>query len=432
MDVLKDGKSNKDNTFATGADFKLLADEYTALMKYRYKFVLEELEDIDFRFSEDGFFHLLGFHKIKDATIVELVEGKKVITKEDFYKNVVEGNINYDYLDIDSILGEAGKSSANQKGIDISTIKTYKETMHYKSELGKVINNRWHCFSQDRILTIFGRRLVLDFDKDDHSSLIDADRVFFQFLKDKGRNVNLFVKHNIEDNAHYPVTFFLEDTPNSFTNKNDGTRQRKINILVKRIVDIHTNLDVDVEIIWSNVREELNSEPEYYAQKDLFTVFTNNYHIKSRELKEKIEIVEAQIGQIPEIYKCMENKELAIECISNYERYLMTESKEEKELIETFFMELDECIDIEDMGTHSQFKGDYSRKALKKYNQIIRYKNMLPILLKLEVKEVRYIYGKFFDVSRWSDDFIRKLIDIHDCYNNQLSLGMVEELAKEQ
>ncbi|MBS7527221.1 hypothetical protein KHM83_11065 [Fusibacter paucivorans] len=432
MAVIKGKIRKKDSAIDIGADFKKLADEYTALMKYRYKFVLEDLEDIDFRFSDDGFFHLLGFHKIKDATIVELVEGKKVIAKDVFYKNVVDGNINYNYLDIDSILDEEEKVSASHKGVDITSIKTYKDTIHYKSELGKVISNRWLCFSKDRILNIFGRRLVLDFDKDDHNSLIDADRVFFQFLKDKGRHVNLFVKYNSDDNAHYPVTFFLEDTPDSFTKKSDGARQRKINILVKRITDIHTNADIDVEIIWSNVREELKTEPEFYAQKDLFTVFSNNYHIKSKELEEKIAVVKEQVPQIPDIFKRMENKELALECVAYYEKYLIAETKDEKEEVETFFMELDECIDIEDKETHNQFVGDCSRKALKRYNQIVRYENMLPLLLKLELMEVRYIYGKFFDVSEWSDDFIRELIDVHNCYGNELSLSRLEKLAKER
>lgn len=279
MIALNGKKRKMNNVIDNGADFKVLADEYASLMKFRYKFVLEGLEEINFRFSEDGFFHLLGFHKIKDATIVEIVEAKKVISKSEFYRNVIDGNINYDYLNLDEILSESKKKSAKHKDIDLENIKTYKDTTSYRSELGKVISNRWLCFSKEQILSLFGKKIVLDYDKEDYDSLIKADRVFFQFLKDKGRHVNLFVKYKSEEEAFYPVTFFLEDRKDDFLIRKDGNQQRKINILVKRITDIHTNEEVDVEILWANVREELKNEPEYLAQRDLFTVFSNSYHI---------------------------------------------------------------------------------------------------------------------------------------------------------
>lgn len=167
MIVLNRKKCKVNNVIDNGADFKVLADEYASLMKFRYKFVLEGLEEINFRFSEDGFFHLLGFHKIKDATIVEIVEAKKVISKSEFYRNVIDGNINYDYLNLDEILSESKKKSAKHKDIDLENIKTYKDTTSYRSELGKVISNRWLCFSKEQILSLFGKKIVLDYDKED-------------------------------------------------------------------------------------------------------------------------------------------------------------------------------------------------------------------------------------------------------------------------
>lgn len=422
----KVGKNPMDH----GVNFKDLAEEYAELMKFKYIFVLDDFEDVEFRFWESGFYHLLGFHKIKDTTIVEIIDGKKMISKKEFFRNVANGNINYDYLDLDSILGQSSKESAEHKGIDFENIRSYKNTVGYKSELGKVINNRWLCFSKERILKIFGRRVVLNFENGDYSTLIEADRVFFQFLKDKKRHINLFVKYNSEDAMFHPVTFFLEDRKDDFLVKEDGTRQKKINILVKRITDIHTNKDVEVEIIWSNVREALKDEPEYIAQSDLYSVFSN-YHIKSGDLVEKIEAVRPRVPKIPDIYTRYDDKEFALNCIEQYERYLTVETKEEKEELEIFFMELEECIDIESKETHAQFQGDFSKKALKLYGQITRYEKMLPLLRQLEIKEVKYLYSKFFNTTTWSDNTVRDLIEVHDCFDNNIPLTEVEQIVQE-
>lgn len=428
MTVRKGKKRDKKSAIDNGVNFKVLGNEYAALMKFRYRFVLENLEEINFRFREDAFFHLLGFHKIKDATIVEIVDGKKVIAKDKFFRNVISGDINYDYLNLDNILNELEKERAEHKNIDLENIKTHKNTINYRNELGKIISNRWLCFSEDRILSLFGRRIVLDYDKDDYSSLIEADRVFFQFLEDKQRHVNLFVKYNSKDAVFYPVTFFLEDRKDDFLITKDGREQKKINILVKMITNIHTNEYVDIEILWSNVRKELKNEPEYIAQSDLYSVFSS-YHIKSKDLVKKISAIKSIVPRIPDIYIRFEDKELALQYMEQYEKYIVAKTKEEKEDIEIFFMETEQCIDIENIETHVQFKGEYSIRALKLNKQIKRYEKMLPLLFQLEIKEVKYIYGKFLDISEWSDTFVRKLIDVYNCYDNELSIVDIEEMT---
>lgn len=58
-----------------------------------------------------------------------------------------------------------------------------------------------------------------------------------------------------------------------------------------------------------------------------------------------------------------------------------------------------------------------------------KYTKFLPFVEQLELKEVRYIYGKFFDTTtgRWQDDdFIRELIS-DGCYENKLSLDEIGE-----
>ena len=184
----------------------------------------------------------------------------------------------------------------------------------------------------------------------------------------------------------------------------------------------------NIEILWSNVRKELKNEPEYIAQSDLYSVFSS-YHIKSKDLVKKISAIKSIVPRIPDIYIRFEDKELALQYMEQYEKYIVAKTKEEKEDIEIFFMETEQCIDIENIETHVQFKGEYSIRALKLNKQIKRYEKMLPLLFQLEIKEVKYIYGKFLDISEWSDTFVRKLIDVYNCYDNELSIVDIEEMT---
>ena len=54
------------------------------------------------------------------------------------------------------------------------------------------------------------------------------------------------------------------------------------------------------------------------------------------------------------------------------------------------------------------------------------YEERLTPLKQLELKEVKFIYGKFFDTLKaiWTDEFVRQLI-IDGCYNNRLTLNEI-------
>ena len=55
------------------------------------------------------------------------------------------------------------------------------------------------------------------------------------------------------------------------------------------------------------------------------------------------------------------------------------------------------------------------------------------MISQMEIREVKFIYGKFFDVSnkRWSDEFVKELIYEHSCYKNDISLEIIGKMINQ-
>lgn len=83
-------------------NLKYLSDEYLKLMNYTYSFGIEDGEKLDVSFDIKGFYHILGFGKFEDVTIVRMVEFG-VLRKEQFFKEVQNENITYSKSEVDKI-----------------------------------------------------------------------------------------------------------------------------------------------------------------------------------------------------------------------------------------------------------------------------------------------------------------------------------------
>lgn len=118
-------------------DLQQIAVEFGRLLNKRFCYVFSGGIKVEFQFKMENSYHLLGFHKLTDVTIIKMVENHK-LKKEDFYKIVRDGKVSMDMTDSD-IVGDFEE-----------TIVHIQDTEH-KS----------------------------DFDNSECNTVIDADKVFF-------------------------------------------------------------------------------------------------------------------------------------------------------------------------------------------------------------------------------------------------------------
>lgn len=58
-------------------DLQQIAVEYSRLLNKKFCYIFSGGEKIEFQFKTENFYHLLGFHKLTDLTVVKLVENFK-------------------------------------------------------------------------------------------------------------------------------------------------------------------------------------------------------------------------------------------------------------------------------------------------------------------------------------------------------------------
>lgn len=119
---------------------------------------------MDFQFKKENFYHLLGFHKLTDVTVVRMVETHQM-KRETFFEYVLSGRIGLDKTDKNIV----------DSDIIVNICDTKK-----KSDLGEIKANRFAVFSEKNILELLLSDPVIDFEDSDCDTLIDADKIFFK------------------------------------------------------------------------------------------------------------------------------------------------------------------------------------------------------------------------------------------------------------
>ena len=245
-------------------DLQKIAKEYEKLLHKKFSYLFQGNLKVDFQFKKENFYHLLGFHKLTDVTVVRMVETHQM-KRETFFEYVLSGRIGLDKTDKNIV----------DSDIIVNICDTKK-----KSDLGEIKANRLAVFSEKNILELLLSDPVIDFD--------DSDKIFFKLHKEKMRNLNLFVGFDAQKNQHFISTFFLEMIADKFKIKKDGTPQSVIYILSRRIINTTNNETEDFMIKWENVRKELLELPCYRAQRRLKT-WINSPHIQTIDVEYNID-----------------------------------------------------------------------------------------------------------------------------------------------
>lgn len=183
-------------------DLQQLAVEYSRLLNKKFCYVFSSGIEIEFQFKMENFYHLLGFHKLTDVTVVKMVEDHK-LKKEDFFKYVKDGRITMDSTDA-AIVGDY-----EDKILNI-------QDSNKKSDLGEIKTHRFQFFSETQVLELLRNDPVIDFDKEECETDIEADKVFFKLIAEKSRNLNLFVGYDDDVRRHFVSTFFVEMEKDKF------------------------------------------------------------------------------------------------------------------------------------------------------------------------------------------------------------------------
>lgn len=259
-------------------DLKYLSDEYLKLMNFTYSFGIENGEKLDISFDIKGFYHLLGFGKFEDVTIVRMVEFG-VLRKEQFFKEVQNGNITYYKSNVEKI----------DKFID-------KNIVHFcdakkTTEVNRVLTDRIPYFSYQQIMDLFASELVILYDPDKglDNCCVDADKIFFKLIKPEYKNLYLFIK----DDAESPISFFKEDKPNLYIKTKKGEKekeQKKATIIYKSVWDKKQNFITEFNIYWEKVRfyYSRNKSDNYTAQMNLEKYFKKGTVVHSTDVNLRI------------------------------------------------------------------------------------------------------------------------------------------------
>lgn len=397
-----------------------MAIEFGRLLGKRYCFIFSGGIHVEFSFHMANFYHLLGFHKLTDVTVVKMVEERR-LSKENFYKLMRDGKITFE----------------NTDSAVVSDTET--ETVHIcdtarKSELGEIKANRFQFFTEQNVMELLQSDLVIDFDKNDCLTLIEADKVFFKLITDKVRNLNLFIGYDAVEKEYYAATFFLEKERDKFLLKTSGERQEQLRVLSRTIIDSTNNKIIDFYVKWENVRREFMKEPFYNAQKRLKT-WINSKHISSKEVREQITVQkellllgEEQIALLSQKYDIVR----AVNQLNN---------SEEKEKAQLSLMEYD--IDADDLACISEYQGidvnhikaelsgkQSKQNALK--NKLDKHEKYQPDIEELEIQEVIKVYQEYLPEMEVDREKVKELIERVDIFDEIILPNEFEKMIKEE
>lgn len=361
-------------------DLQQIALEYEKLLNKRICYYFQGNIKIEFQFKMENFYHLLGFHKLTDVTVVRMIEDGRM-KKEDFYKFVRDGKITLEYTE--GTLVEA----AYQPIINIGETKR-------TSAYGEVKAARLAFFTEKNVWELLLSDPVIDFDDSDSDTVIEADKIFFKLISAKNRNLNLFIGHDQSAGSHYTSTFFLEQVKDRYRKRQSGGEQPVLNILSCMVVNTTNNQIEQFIVKWENVRSELSESPHYRAQARLKT-WISSKHIESAVVEQEIHIQESLLG---------EYREKLQELHRNYEIACLIEKLQDENCKEEAVLQLmDYEIDAEDENLIKQYSSVATKEISSEIdclqqkcdaleNKWKKHIQFLPELKLLENEEIKLVY----------------------------------------
>lgn len=397
-------------------DLQQIAVEYSRLLNKKFCYIFSGGEKIEFQFKTENFYHLLGFHKLTDVTVVKLVENFK-LKKEDFFKYIKNGKITMDSID-STILGDI-----EDKIVHI------KETSR-KSDFGEIKVNRFNFFSEIQMLELLKNDPVIDFDSKDCYTVIDANKIFFKLVVEKNRNLNLFIGFDENNKKYYVSTFFLEQEANKFLIKKTGIPQNLLKIISISIINTENNELIDFYIKWENVRNEFVNEYFYRGQSRLKT-WIKSKHISSNQIKKEISIQNELIKEYEDITEELELKYNIIVAVNKLE---IADEREEAELkLIEYNIDADneEEIDLYRQFDFLQIKNDKLKmenklSALK--NKLEKHEKYLPYIVEMEFQEVVKAYQVYLPEIEFEREQVIKVIESYSIFDDIITPLEFKEL----
>ena len=389
-------------------DLQQIAVEFSRLLNKKFCYVFSGGIRVEFQFKMENFYHLLGFHKLTDVTIIKMVENHK-LKKEDFYKLVRDGKVSMDATDAD-IVG------------DFEEMIVHIQDTERKSDLGDIKAHRFQFFSEKNVLELLLSDPVIDFDNGECNTVIDADKVFFKLITNKYRNLNLFIGYDKAEKNHYTATFFLENEKNKYLMKMSGEPQSQLKILSRVVIDTRSNEMIDFYVKWENVREEFVDEPYYKGQSRL-KAWINSKHISSKQVAKEIKVQKKLLEQYKEEVEELTLKFTIVTAVSKLNL------EEEKEAAQLKLMEFnidaeneDEIVEYKSLDI-TQLKNDKLRMEAKLSaleNKLQKHERYLPDVIELEKQEVLFVYKEYLTEVKFDKEQIGKMLNDNDLFENTI------------
>ena len=310
-----------------------LANTYETLLNKKLKYVFENNVAFSFQFQPRNFYHLLGFHKLSDSTVEQMLINN-VFNKDDFFRYVKEGKIGLDYID-DSIVNGFTDYVVN-----------FSDTNH-QDKLNDIRNNRFAYFNEDFLKELLLSKIMIDFNPEDCDSDIQAKQLFFKMIETKDRNLNLFVGKNEELDYFYPATFFLETSKDRYKQKADKTPQKQLKLLCREIIDLTNNKTVDFYVHWINVFREVASVEKLEILKKLkhwygTYVSAEDANKEVRLLEQTIATAESQKRKLDKIRPASQDEARDVKKKIRMISKELKDNKRKSEILQQYLLILDD------------------------------------------------------------------------------------------
>ena len=288
--------------------------------------------------------------------------------------------------------------------------------------MGEIKTHRFQFFSETQVLELLRNDPIIDFDKEECETYIEADKVFFKLIAEKNRNLNLFIGYDDDLKRHFVSTFFVEMEKDKFLIKKAGDVQSLLKILSRKVIDTQNNAVIDFFVKWKNVRDEFVKEPFYRGQTRLKT-WINDKHILSKQVMNEIDSQRKLLKQYREE---IERLRVQFDVLGLIAQLNIPEEKEEAQLkLMEYEIDADNVEELEVYKRHDmiQVKSDklkMENKLAALENKLQKHEKYLPDIKELEIQEVLSAYQIHLPEIQLERERVRKVLEVKEIFHETI------------
>ena len=402
-------------------DFCYLAKEYSKLLGKKYHVILNNDEKIDFIFREGNFYHLLGFHKFVRTIFHYMIMQKSIAYSQmNFFRDTLAGNIKYTSYNQQKIQ-EIEKVPKNQS---FELFFEHEKTIAIKN----VLYRRFPYFSYDNVIDILKNKIVIDFDQEKSISNVRANKIFYKFLDETQRNLNLFLDDEGED--YFTTSFFLEDSKDIFKKQKNGQYMDMLDVLCLYIEDSKTNEPIDFWINWEVVVKHVTKKYKLSMVKTLKKYFSIG-RMTAKNISVEIANVENLLCNLRKGMKEY-NSQLIIGDL--LEKYVANNKQETALELMEYGIDVMEKISNIELERKRYFNTRKRRKELKRNiskaeKKCDLLKKSYQEIHKLDILKMKAVYIPLLANSdTWEDEFWDYVLNKQNCFNETIYPHTIKEM----